>query len=391
MESIMKKAFFVFSLIIALSLSACAKKTDLELSGTIEATQIDINAEVGGKIVQVLLDEGNIVHKDDVIALIDPASYEIEVRKSMAAVKGAKATLDELESGTRAQQLKKSEAEVNGAKAKLDEATKGSRPEEISQAEALYQQALDAVNSSQTNYDYKDSNLKRQKELLATGVVSQQQVDDTQNAFDQAEQQLNNAKNSLNVSKSQLDLVKSGSTPETISSAEANYESALAQYNLLKEGSTYQSIQVAEANVEQLQASLDSAKLQLDKCTVKSPVDGILLNKSVDVGQMVTSGTNIISVQQNSEYWIRVYVPQKYNSKVNLNQSVIIRTSALPDTDIGGTIVYKSPQAEYTPKNIETTETKENDTVIAVKIRIDSNISELSAGMIADVIIVGAN
>ena len=387
----MKRAFLVLLFFIALSLSACAEKTDLELSGTIEATQIDINAEVGGKIVKVLLDEGNIVHKDDIIALIDPASYEIQVRSCMAAVKGANAKLDELESGTRAQQLMKSEAEVNGAKAKLDEVTKGSRQEEISQAEALYQQALDVVNSAQTNFDYKNNNLKRQKELFATEVVSQQIVDDTQNALDQAEQQLINAKNSLNVSKSQLDLIKSGSTPEAISSAKANYDSALAQYNLLKEGSTYQSIQVAEANVEQLQASLDIAKLQLDKCTVKSPVDGILLNKSVDVGQVVTLGTNIISVQQNSEYWIRVYVPQKYNSKANLNQSVIIRTSALPNIDICGTIVYKSPQAEYTPKNIETTDAKENDTVIAIKVRLDNNIDNLSAGMIADVIITGVN
>lgn len=391
MESIMKRAFFVFLFIIALSLSACAEKTDLELSGTIEATQIDINSEVSGKIIKVLLDEGNIVHKDDVIALIDPASYEIQVRKSKAAIEGAEASLEELKNGTRPQLLSKAEAEVNVAKAKLDEAKKGARPEEISKAESLYQQALDVVNSSQTNYDYRNSNLKRQKELFDSEVVSQQQVDDAQNALDQAKQQLINAKDNLNVSKSQLDLVKSGSTVEAISIAESNYESALAQYSLLKEGSTLQAIKVAEANVEQLQAALDSANLQLDKCTIKSPVDGILLNKAIDVGQVVTSGTNVISVQENSEYWIKVYVPQKYNSKVKLNQNVIIRTSALPDTDISGTVVYKSPKAEFTPKNIETTEAKENDTVTEVKVKIDSNISDLSAGMIANVIIVGAN
>lgn len=383
----MKKAFFGFLLIVMLSLSACAEKNDLELSGTIEATQIDINSEVSGKIIKVLLDEGNIVHKDDVIALIDPASYEIQVRKSKAAVEEAEASLEELKNGTRPQQLNKAEAEVNIAKAKLDETKKGSRPEEISKAQSQYQQALDVVNSSQTNYDYRNNNLKRQKELFDTEVVSQQQVDDAQNVLDQAEQQLINAKDNLNVLKAQLDLVKSGSTDEAISIAESNYESALAQYNLLKEGSTLQAIKAAEANVEQLQASLDSANLQLEKCTVKSPVDGILLNKAIDVGQVVTSGSDIISVQENNEYWIKVYVPQKYNSKVKLNQNVIIRTSALPDTDIAGTIIYKSPKAGFTPKNIETTEAKENDTVLEIKVRIDSNISDLSAGMTANVII----
>lgn len=387
----MRKFFLIFVLIMMLSLSACTERNDLELSGTIEATQIDINSEVSGKIIKVLLDEGNIVHKDDVIAIIDPASYEIQVRKSKAAMEGAEASLEELENGTRPQQLNKAEAEVNIAKAKLDEAKKGARPEEITKAESLYQQALDVVSSSQTNYDYRNENLKRQKELLDTEVVSKQQVDDAQNVLDQAAQQLINAKNNLNVVKSQLDLVKSGSTYETISIAESNYELALAQYNLLKEGSTLQAIRVAKSNVEQLQAALDSANLQLEKCTIKSPVDGILLNKAIDVGQVVTTGTNIISVQENSEYWIKVYVPQKYNSMIKLNQNVVIRTSALPDMDIAGTIVYKSPKAEFTPKNIETTEAKENDTVIAIKVRIDSNISDLSAGMIANVIIVGAD
>jgi HlyD family secretion protein len=383
----MRNLFFVFLIMVALSLSACSEKSDLEYSGTIEATQIDINSEVAGKIIQIVLDEGSVVHKDDIIALIDSESYEIQVRKSMAAVKGSQAILDELQSGARTQELKKAEAEVNIAKAKLDEAIGGPRQEEVSKSESLYQQSLDAVNLAQTNYDYKKSNLERQKELFDTEAISQQQVDDTQNAFDQAEQQLINAKDSLNVSKSQLDLVKSGSTSEAISIAEANYEAVLAQYNLLKEGATDQAIQAAEASVEQFQASLDSAKLQLEKCNIKSPIDGILLNKSIDVGQVVTIGTNIISVQENSEYWIKVYVPQKYNSKANLNQSVIVRTSALPNTDIEGSIIYKSPKAEFTPKNIETTQSKENDTVVAVKVRVESNISDLSAGMIANVIL----
>jgi HlyD family secretion protein len=383
----MRNLFFVFLIMVALSLSACSEKSDLEYSGTIEATQIDINSEVAGKIIQIVLDEGSVVHKDDIIALIDSESYEIQVRKSMAAVKGSQAILDELQSGARTQELNKAEAEVNIAKAKLDEAIGGPRQEEVSKSESLYQQSLDAVNLAQTNYDYKKSNLERQKELFDTEAISQQQVDDTQNAFDQAEQQLINAKDSLNVSKSQLDLVKSGSTSEAISIAEANYEAVLAQYNLLKEGATDQAIQAAEASVEQFQASLDSAKLQLEKCNIKSPIDGILLNKSIDVGQVVTIGTNIISVQENSEYWIKVYVPQKYNSKANLNQSVIVRTSALPNTDIEGSIIYKSPKAEFTPKNIETTQSKENDTVVAVKVRVESNISDLSAGMIANVIL----
>lgn len=383
----MKKTIFIFLFIISLNLTACSEKNDLELSGTIEATQIDINSEVSGKIVQVLLDEGDLVHKDDVIALIDSESYEIQARKSQAAVKGAEATLEELKNGTRPQQLDKAKAEVNIAKAKLDEAENGARPEEISKVKALYQQASDAVDSAETNYDYRNSNLERQKELFNTEVVSEQQVDDAKNALDQAKQQLINAKDNLNVSKAQLDLVESGSTDEAISVAESNYESALAQYSLLKEGSAIQAIKAAEANVEQLQAALDSANLQLEKCTIKSPVDGILLNKAIDVGQVVTSGTNIISVQENREYWIKVYVPQKYNSRVKLSQKVIVRSSALPDTDITGTIIYKSPKAEFTPKNIETTEAKENDTVIAIKVRLDSNTSDLSAGMIANVII----
>jgi len=433
-KSLVVICYFV---IIICALSACSKSKNLALSGSIEATQIDVNSEVNGKVLQVLKDEGSIVHKDDVIAIVDSSAAKIQVNNSEAAlkvayahldelkmgtryeqikqaeatVKTAKAKLDEIKSGSRTEQIKQAEAAMNSAKARLDEVKNGARSEQITQAEIVNKQAKEAYETAANNYEYRNNSLKRLKELYSSHAVSKQQLDDAQNTYDQAEQQLDSAKNQIDASEAQLnltknlatdesvriamgnyeqalaqyELLKSGSTTQTISAAEGVYEQALAQLNLLKNGATSQAISALEASVEQAKAILESAKLQVDRRNIKSPVDGVIQSKIVDVGQVVSVGTNVVSIIQNNYYWIKVYVPQELNAKVNLNQKVKVTTNALPNISIDGTVIFKSPKAEFTPKNIETTVAKEKDTVIAVKIRIDNNIDKLSAGMIANV------
>lgn len=436
----MKKAL-LWALVFGMTISVvgCSKSNQLVLSGTIEATEIDVNSEVNGKVIKVLKDEGSIVNVDDVVAEIDPGAAEIQVKsaeaalkageakfdelkvgsraesilQAQAAVKQAKAKLDELKAGTRPEQLKQAEASVNQAKAKLDELKKGNRSEQIAQAESQYEQAKRTVSKAQIDYDDKVSLLSKKKEMLSAGAVSQRDVDSAQAQVDTAYQELQRAQDDEKRALSNWDLLKNGSTEETIKAAQASYDQAVAywellkkgntsqsieaaegaydqtvaQWELVKNGSTAQSILAAEANVEQLQAALDAAKLQLSKHQIKSPIQGTLLYKTVDPGQVVSSGTNIATIQTTGDYWIKVYVPQKYNGRVALNQKVKVKTSAIPNETIEGTVIFKSPKAEFTPKNIETTESKEENTVVCIKVKINTQVDKLSAGMLASIYI----
>lgn len=369
-------------------LTSCASKPEnLVLSGTIETTEVDVNAEISGKIIEILVEEGSTIAAGDSIAAVNSDVAALQVKSAEAAVKAAKARLDEIKAGSRTEEIKQAEAAAEAAKANLDQLNAGSRSEQIAQAEATYIQSQEGVIAAQKNYDYRKQNLKELQELFQNEVIAQQEVEDSQNIVDMAYQQLANAKAQLQIAKEQLNLLKSGSTDETIRAAEANYKQAKARLELLQNGATDQAILQAQANVEQLESALESAKLQLDKYSIKSQVQGILLYKNVELGQFVSPGTVIGTVQGNSNYWVKVYLPQKYIGKVALNQKVTITASALQGEKIEGTVIFKSPRAEFTPKNIETTEAKEENTVIAVKVRIDGHKDKLSPGMTANVMI----
>lgn len=435
----MKRSCILLAAIFVLAMSGCTKSNQLVLSGTIEATQIDVNSEISGKVIQTPKDEGNAVNADEILAVIDGASADLQVKNAEAGLKAAQAKFDEIKAGSRAEQILQAEAAVKQAKANLDQIKSGSRPEQIQQADAVVDQAVAKLNdlkngsraeqisqqeavcrrdqenveTTQKKYDSAAKDLARYKNLLSNGGATQQQVQNAQDVADAAYQQVQNAQEQMNADSSQLellkkgntdeairaaeaavqqaqaarDLLKNGSTSEQIRAAEAAYEQAQAQWELLKNGSTAQSILAAEANVEQQQTVYDNAKLQADKYKVKSPINGTVLYKTIDIGQVVSPGTTIATVQENRNYWIKVYVPQKYNGRVSLNQKVKIRTSSLPGQDIEGTVIFKSPKAEFTPKNIETTESKEENTVIAIKVRIDTHLDKLSPGMIASVYI----
>ncbi|MDF2612227.1 MAG: secretion protein HlyD family protein [Clostridia bacterium] len=386
----LKKTFKNVSLLLigALFLTGCSNQTkSLVLSGTIEATEVDVNAEISGKIIKILKDEGSSIAIGDPIAVVDSATAALQVESAEAALKAANAKLDELKAGSREEEIKQAEAAAEAAKASLDELSAGSRSEQIAQAEATYLEAQEGVTTTQKNYDYRKQNLKEFQELLEYEAIAEQEAEDAQNIADAAYQQLVNAKTRLQIAKEQLSLVKKGATHEAIRAAEANYKQALAKLQLLKNGATKQAVVQADANVEQLQAALSTAKLQLSKYTIKSEVQGILLYKSVEPGQFVSPGTVVGTIQTNDPYWIKVYLPQKHNGKVTLNQKVRIKVSALKADEIQGTVIFKSPRAEFTPKNIETTEAKEENTVVAVKIQMDSHRSELSPGMTANVYI----
>ncbi len=383
----MRKSAFLFILALVIILAGCAKTNTLVLSGTIEATQVDIQSETNGKIINVLKDEGSLINTGDIIATVDSGSAQLQVESAKAILKMAVAKLDELKIGTRSEQIRQAEAAVKQNKAKLDELRKGSRSEEIKRTQAEYEKAKNNITYAQSGYDYALDTQVRLKKLEQNGGASKQQIDDAQHQLNIASQQLQNANDQLTIISAQLELIKNGASSESIRSAEAVYEQAVAQLDLLRSGATGQAIKAAEANVEQAQAAVDIALLQLEKYSILSPIDGILLYKTVDIGQVISPGTVIGTVQATNDYWIKIYLPQKHNEKAMLNTKVKITSPSIPNETIEGTIIFKSPKAEFTPRNIETTEAKEENTVIALKAKIDSHIERLSAGMTANVYI----
>lgn len=376
---------FLITVIIS-SLVGCNAKNNLVFTSTIESTQIDVNSEISGKVVKINAEEGADVKAGDILVAVDSSSAQIQVKQAEDALKAAKAKLDEIKSGSREEQVRQAKAAVDAAKARLDELKAGSRSEQVRQAKAAVEQAQNAVSAAQKNYDYRLKNLNNAKELFAIGGSSQQQIDDLSNLVDTAYQQLKSSQEQLNMSKAQLDLLVNGATSQSIRAAEAAYQQAKAQYDLVKNGATSQSITVAQATADQAKKNLELAKLQLDKFNIKAPVNGRLVYENVDPGEVIFPGSNVATISIPDDVWARFYVPETSKHLVEVGKEVMVKSKAYPNENIKGKMTYVADEAEFTPKNVETKEAKEN-TVFEVKVKILNLVDKLKPGMTVDIVL----
>ena len=234
-------------------------------------------------------------------------------------------------------------ATLMSAQARLSKLLAGSRPEEIRQAEANLNQAKFDLENKETQYE-------RMKSLFEKKVVPKETSDNAEAAF---------------------------------KIAEASFQKAKENYLLVKEGPRKEDIEDARAQLDQARASVKLNETQLSYTTLNSPISGVVLVKSGEIGEVVNPGTSIITMADIENVWLKAYIPETDLSKVTWGQEVIVTTDLRPKKEYKGKISFISSQAEFTPKQIQTE--KERVTLVyRIKVDISNKDRELKPGMPAD-------
>lgn len=237
-------------------------------------------------------------------------------------------------------------AGLNSTQARLNKLLAGSRPEEIREAEARLNQAKYELENKRIQYE-------RMKGLFEKHVIPKEVLD--------------NAETGYRVSQE-------------------SFEMAKENYKLLKEGPRKEDIEEAKAQLEQARAQLKLAEIQLSYTNLYSPISGIVLVKSCEVGEVVNQGTSILTLADIENVWLRAYIPETELGKIKWGQEVIVKTDMTPKKEYKGRISYISSQAEFTPKSIQTE--KERVTLVyRIKVDIKNVDKELKPGMPAEGII----
>ena len=234
-------------------------------------------------------------------------------------------------------------ATLNSAQAKLSKLLAGSRPEELREAEAVLFQAKSDLENKQAHYE-------RMKPLFERGVIPKENLDNAEAGFKMAK---------------------------------ASFQKATENYLLVKEGPRKEDIEDARAQVEQARASLKLAETQLSYTVLHSPLSGVVLVKSSEMGEVVNPGTSVLTLADLGNVWLKAYIPETDLSKVKWGQEVVVTTDLRPRKEYKGKISFISSQAEFTPKSIQTE--KERVTLVyRIKVDIPNPDRELKPGMPAD-------
>lgn len=391
----MKRIYFCI-LIIALLTSGCRFQGKiLTLKGDIENNIISANSTVAGKIMKMNVQQGSHVKKGDIIAVIDNVNQKYAVDQVQATVNMKKAHLDELKAGARPQEIAQAEAQVQASKAQVrasesqvDLLVGGNRPEQIEQAKNAVSIAQEALNSAKTTYNQVESDYNKALSLYQSGAISQNDLDKAKALLDLNTNQVNAAQKQLETSQQQYQLMQNGATSQSIDAARANYDAAksyydaaVSQVDLLKSGSTIQSITFAQADLDQSTALLNQAQNTLNDYNIVALADGIIISKNVELGDIVTASSNIADIAIDNDIYLLCYIPDQYLDKVYYDQQLTVKTSLGEQT---GKVNYIALTHEYTPKDKQsTTDDKHIATKIKIKISDDSN--RLKSGMKATV------
>lgn len=293
---------------LLLFLAACSDNNadSVVATGTLEATETTVSAQVNGITRSLHVREGTSVSVGDTVAVIDAAEWQ--------------------------HQLDQAEANLRAMDAAYSLALKGPREEDVVQAKAQEESAR--------------NDLARMEDLYKTNSVPQKQLEDARTRYTMAEQTLRK----------------------------------------LNEGTRKEELALAKARRDQAAAAASQLRKKLDDCTITAPVPGIIVNTFVEPGELLTPGSPVVRIADLSEMKINVYVSEVLLPRLQIGQKAAVSVDAFDERSFEGEVIYISPTAEFTPKNIQTKEERVK-LVFAVKILVKNPDAILKAGLPADVVI----
>ena len=325
----MPKKIFIIVAVIALAAVAAlvisrrssAVKGEIKVSGTVEATSVELSFKVGGRLARRLVDEGMQVTEGQTVALLEDDELKQEQKARSADEKAVRAALADLEAGSRREEIAQGEAVLNRMKADADKlARDAQRAESLFTREVISRQELESVRAGR---------------------------DASAAAVREAEQRLK--------------LLKAGPRPDAVRQAKARVDASVAGVSL--------------------------AETRLAQAVLKAPLTGLVLSKHAEPGEMLSAGAPVVTIARMDEVWLRGYIPEADVGRVAIGQRARVTADAWPGRVLEGRVSFISPEAEFTPKNVQT-EKERVKLVYRIKITLPNPKGELKPGMPVDALIV---
>jgi HlyD family secretion protein len=356
------------------------RTAQLYYSGTIEATQADLSFQLSGRVDTVLVDEGHAVKKNQVMARLDPMELkayrdkaDAELNRALETFAQTQAVLD-LNRRVLPDEVMRAEAAVQALKAQLNELQSGFRSQEVENARLTYAKARANMEDAKRNKD-------RYDKLYDRRVVAQQDRDAINLKYETALRDFEQARESYA-------LAKEGFRKEEIRTGRAKLAEGRAllkqaRSNLKKIEVSKRDVNAAQALVRSARSVLNLSEIQLSYAELRSPFDGVVTSRNVEPGEVVSPGREVLSIADLTRVDLKIFVDETEIGEVKHGQRVDVKTDTFPDKTYSGTVAFISPEAEFTPKIIQTHKERVK-LVYLVKVSIPNPDRELKPGMPAD-------
>jgi HlyD family secretion protein len=308
-------------------------------NGRIEAIEYDIAAKQPGRIAKVSVEEGDMVEAGQVLAQMDTAELETDLRQAEAALR----------------QAREDKNQALAAVSQRESDLKQSRAS-ISQRESEIKQARAAVSQRESELALAITQFERARVLVAKDFIAKEEFDRENSRKQTAEAALAQEQARKQAAEAML---------------------ALEQARLQSAGAALRGAQI---EVTQREAAIDAgvARIQkiqtlIDDSVLKSPIRGRVLYRLAEPAEVLAAGGKVLTVLELTDVYMTIFLPTGMAGRLAVGAEARIILDAVPQYVIPATVSFVAPRSQFTPKEVET-RTEREKLMFRIKVKIDPEL-----------------
>ena len=347
----MKKRFLTLLLLALVAAAAyyfySRPPSALVLTGIVTTHDVVVSPQIGGKIDQLLVAEGDEVKKAQLLAVITPDELMAESAFYEQSAAGLTSQVQESEAALRFQERQ--------------------TIDQIRQAESTLASTESQAMAATADLENARLTFTRTENLSRQGVVSSQELDQARTTKDAAEAKLEALKRQVEAQRATVALARS--TAE---------QTAMRRSQVI----TSQHQQAA-ANAQRTKADVRLAYTE-----VKAPINAIVDTRAVRIGEVVNPGQPLVTLIDPDDLWVRADVEESYIDRVRIGDTMTVRLPSGEERQ--GTVFYRGADASFATQR-DVSRTKRDIKTFEVRLRVDNRDRRLAVGMTAYVLLLVGN
>jgi HlyD family secretion protein len=343
----MKKRLLTLTLIAIIAAAAyyvySKPPSALVLTGIVTTHEVVVSPQIGGKIDQLLVAEGDQVKKEQMLAVITPDELMAESAFYEQSAAGVSSQVHESEAALRFQERQ--------------------TVDQIRQAESTLAATESQVMAASADLENARLTFSRTENLSRQGVVSSQELDQARTGRDAAQAKLDALKRQVEAQRATVALARSTAEQTAVRRSQV----ITSQH------------QQAAANAQRTKADVRLAYTE-----VRAPINGFVDTRAVRIGEVVTPGQPLITLIDPDDLWIRADVEESYIDRVRVGDTLTVRLPSGEERQ--GTVFYRGADASFATQR-DVSRTKRDIKTFEVRLRVDNRDRRLAVGMTAYVLL----
>ena len=337
----MKKTLIITSIVIAALLIIYAKFIHKEMlvdyidtTGIIEVKEVELGPKISGRIIWLCCPEGEIIKEGATAIRLDDKELRAMFEKGRESLEGAKANLNVSKAN-----LENAKIEIDTVKAEVQSAEA-----EVLRINILMEEAR--------------KNMERSASLFKDGLVSERDMDTVKTNYDAINAQLDSAK-------------------ARRSAAESKLKNSIANIKVFDAR-----VSSEVARVQEAEASLNLLEIQLKDVEIISPIDGVVVYKAFEEGEIVNTGASIYTLHDLKDIWVRVDIEETMIGRIKLGSKAIVTAPSIPNKEFKGDVIEIGREGEFATQR-DVTRGRADIKTFRVKIGVKETNGLLKPGVTA--------